>query len=190
MFTLYPQLANRLRSKVPALRTIDYDQGQLASPEQSAPMDYPACLISVESAKWDQNSQKVQKGNLIIAVTVAIRPTIFNTGQTSPELYKYPEMMQPVNDVFASLTGYKGGDVINGIDAEGEEVEIHGTPFTGLTRTATQRMKRYDGIQAFTHLFACTLTDSAARPVYVKNPVPPEIRVYTPNTVAVFPEKL
>jgi len=190
MFTIYPQIANRLRSKVTALRTIDYDMGQLASPESALPMDYPACLISIESAKWEENGQKVQKGNLIIAVTVAIRPTVFNTGQTSPDLYKYPEMMQPVNDVFSALTGYKGGELITGTDGEGEGVELQGIPFSGLSRSDTQRMKRYDEIQAYTIIFRCNITDSSAKPVYVKHPVLPELRIYTPHTVAVFPEEL
>lgn len=70
MFTIYPQIANRLRSIVTDLGTIDYDYGQLASPEQAAPMDYPAVLVSIESAKWAETGQKVQKGSLVIAVTV------------------------------------------------------------------------------------------------------------------------
>jgi len=195
VFTIYPQIANRLRSKVTTLRTIDYDYGQLADPGQAAPMDYPSVLVSIESAKWTENGQKVQKGSLVIAVTVAIRPTIFNTAQTSPELWKYPAMMQPVLDVFTVLTGFKGGEIIEGVDHEGEEVEIQGIPFTGLIRTDTQRMKRYDEIQAFTHVFRCDITESSARPVYVK-PTPQlaendlELRVYTPNTVIVFPEEL
>lgn len=180
MFTIYPQLANRLRSKVAALHTIDYDYGQLSNPEKASPMDYPACLISVESAKWSENGQKTQKGSLVIAVTVAIRPTIFNTEETSPDLWKYPAMMQSVNDVFTALTGYKGGDVITGVDDEGDAVEIQGTPFTGLTRSDTQRMKRYDEIQAYTHLFRCDITESSAKRVYVNHPTPPDIK---PNIV-------
>lgn len=176
MFTIYPQIANRLRSKVTALHTIDFDYGQLSNPEKAAPINYPACLISIESAKWTDNGQKQQKGNIVIAVTVAIRPTVFNTEQTSPELHLYPAMMQPVNDVFTALTGYKGGDVITGVDAEGNVVEIQGAPFTGLTRSDTQRMKRYDEIQSFTHIFRCDMTDSSAKPVFVKQPTPPDIK--------------
>ena len=190
MFTIYPQIASRLRSKVTALRTIDYDYGQLANIEQAAPIDYPACLISIESAKWAENGQKVQKGSLIIAVTVAIRPTVFNTEETSPELHLYPAMMQPVNDVFKALTGYKGGEAITGVDAEDNVVEIQGTPFTGLTRSDTQRMKRYDDIQAFTHIFRCDITDSSAIKQYIKHPTPPDIKTYLPGTLAVFPENL
>lgn len=190
MFTIYPQIANRLRGKVAALRTIDYDYGQLSSPEQAAPLDYPACLVSIESVKWAENSQKVQKGSLVIAVTVAIQPTIFNTGQTSPYLCRYPAMMQPVNDVFTALTGYKGGDIIAGIDDKGDELEIKGAQFTGLTRSDTQRMKRYDEIQAFTHIFNCDMTESSAKKLYVLNPVPPELRLSTNNSIIVFPGKL
>lgn len=189
MFTIYPQIANRLRNKVAALRTIDYDFGQLANPEEAYPMDYPAVLISVESAKWNEVGQKVQKGSLVIAVTVAILPTIFNTGQSSPELYKYPYMMQPVNDVFKAIRGYKGGEIINGIE-EDENIEVQGSAFTGLLRTDTLRMKRYDTIQAYTHLFKCEITDESAQPVYIKQPTPPEIKMYTPNSVLNFPEDL
>lgn len=190
MFTLYPQIANRLRSLVPALRTIDYDFGQLANPEQAMPIDYPACLISVESVKWTENGQKIQKGALVVAVTVAIRPTFVSAGQSSPDLWRYTAMMQPVNDVFTALAGYKGGEIIAGIDENEQEVEVQGTPFTGLVRTATQRMKRYDNIQAHTHLFTCVLTDNTATRTLVPHPTPPEIRAYLPTTLAVFPEVL
>lgn len=80
--------------------------------------------------------------------------------------------------------------MIIGVDNDDEDVEIQGSSFTGLTRSDTLRMKRYDEIQAFTHIFRCDLKESSAKPVYVKHPVPPEIRTYLPNTVAVFPEVL
>jgi hypothetical protein len=99
-------------------------------------------------------------------------------------------MMQPVNDVFTALAGYKGGEIITGTDENEQEVEVQGTPFTGLVRTATQRMKRYDNIQAHTHLFTCVLTDNTATRTLVPHPTPPEIRTYLPTTLLVFPEVL
>jgi hypothetical protein len=195
MFTIYPQIANKLRGEVPGLQTVDYDKGQLALPEKYFSLNFPAVLISVESVKWNDGGKNTQTGDVVVAVTVAINPVVQNTQASAPDIWKYITQMQVINDAYTKLKGYKGGDEIPGLDENNEEVIVQGSSFTALTRTTTQRMKRYDQIQAFTHVFTCQLKDNSAQPVYVKPaapiaPVPPEIRAYTPNSVAVFPEEL
>lgn len=201
MFTIYQQIANRLRAKLPALHTIDYDKGQLADPEKAYPLDYPAVLISLEDIVWKDEGKHIQRGTATIAVTVALLPTEVSL-QNSPTINSFVEKMNLVNLVYTSLKGYRGGETITvGValggdpdepDAEPVEVTITGASFTGLTRTRTQRMKRYDTIQAFTHLFTTSFADNSAQPVYVKPPEDTglELKVHTPNTVINFPEEL
>lgn len=191
MFTIYPQIANRLRTAIADLKTIDYDKGQLANPEKFYSIDFPAVLISVESVKWSDGGNKAQKGDCVISITVAINP-VAQTHQNAPDIWRYINQMKVINTVYTNLKGYKGGDVITGTDEDDQEVIIQGSAFTALTRTATQRMKRYDSIQAFTHVFNCQITDNSAQPVYVKvpdpiAPAPMELQVKTPNKELVFP---
>ncbi len=166
MFNIYKEIANHLREKVPALKTIDADKGQLANPEKAFPIDYPAVLIDLDSVDWSDLGKMVQKGKSKIAVTVAVLPTK-HSHQTSPTLDDFVIEMDVINEVYAALNG-----------------------FMGLARGKTYRQKRWDTIQAYTHLFNNTLTDRSAKKTYTKNPVPANIKMYTNKTVVNFPDDL
>ncbi|WP_297096409.1 hypothetical protein [uncultured Draconibacterium sp.] len=155
MFNIYAEIANHLRETVPALRTIDADKGQLANPEQAYPMDYPAVLIDLDTVDWAELGKKAQKGGAQIGITVAVLPT----GQSSPDsptLDTFVQEMDVINDVYGALSG-----------------------FLGLTRKRTFRQKRWDTVQAYTHLFNNTLTDRTAQKTYEKVEVPFEINPAT-----------
>lgn len=199
MFTIYQQIANRLRVKFPELRTIDYDKGQLADPEKAYPLDFPAVLISLEDIAWKDEGKQIQRGTSTIAITVALLPTeVFR--QDSPTLNNFVANANIINEVFTVLKSYRGGETIVIQEAFSDpdtndvtpEVTIIGASFSPLTRTRTQRMKRYDTIQAFTHLFTTSFTDNSAQPIYVKpeQEIGMNLKIYTNNTLANFPESL
>jgi hypothetical protein len=172
MFTIYQQIANRLKDKLSDLKTIDFDSGQLADPEKAYPLDFPAVLIDMEQIDWQDNSQKVQSGKATISVTVAVLP-VNQSRQDSPTINSFIKQMGIINLVYTALKGYTGGETIT-IEAEpiGEEPAepevIQGVSFSPLTRIRTQRQKRYDRVQAFTHTFTCSFKDRTAQPVYTK----------------------
>lgn len=166
MFNIYKEIANHLRATVPALKTIDADKGQLANPEQAYPLDYPAVLIDLDTVDWGDIGKKAQKGKSLIGITVAILPTA-QTQEGSPNIDNFVEEMEVINDVFGALSG-----------------------FLGLSRYKTFRQKRYDTIQAYTHLFNTSLTDRSAQKTCTMVPVPVNVKTYTPNTIVSFPEEL
>ena len=169
MFTIYPQLANRLKNKIAGLRTIDFDKGQLANPEQAYPINYPAVLIDIGTTNWKDLQQKLQRGEMAIGVTVAINP-LHQSHQSSPTLLGYVQQMDIVNEVYQVLAGYKGGD-----DITIDEVTVGGASFAGLSRIATEKQKRWDAIQSYTHIFKTSFTDRSAQPVYTKVEVPIDV---------------
>jgi hypothetical protein len=177
MFTIYQQIANRLQSKVTGLRTIDFDNGQLADPEKAYPLDYPAVLIDLEDIVWNDEAQKIQSGKATLSITVAVLP-VNQSHQNSPTINEYVRQMAVINDVYTALKGYSGGDIppvpepVEG-DPVGEPVEP--VSFSPLTRTRTQRQKRYDKIQAFTHTFTTSFKDRTAQSIYTKPVQPPEL---------------
>jgi len=88
--------------------------------------------------------------------------------QDSPTLGKYVQQMAIINQVYTALKGYAGGDPLPDPElVEGEPVET-GVSFAPLTRIRTQRQKRYDQLQVFTHTFTTSFKDSTAQPVYTK----------------------
>lgn len=153
MFNIYKEIANHLRETVPALKTIDADKGQLANPEKAFPMDYPAVLIDLDNIDWKDLGNKAQQGKSQIGITVAVLPTT-HSHQTSPTLDNFVDEMDVINNVYAALSG-----------------------FLGLSRGRTYRQKRWDTVQAYTHLFNTTLTDRSAQKTYSKMQVSSDIQV-------------
>lgn len=142
MFNIYADIANHLKEKLPELRTIDADKGQLANPEQAFPMDFPAVLIDLDTIAWDELGKKLQKGKANIGITVAVQP-MAQSAANSPTLDTFVAEMDIITKVFGALSG-----------------------FLGLTRTNTSRQKRWDTIQAYTHIFKTNVTDNSAQLTY------------------------
>lgn len=166
MFNIYKLIATRLRDKLTGLGTIDADKGQLVNPEQAYPLNYPAVLIDLDNIDWKDLGQKTQKGSGTIGITVAVQTT-GQTHQNAPGLDRFIDEMEIVNEVFRVLNAY-----------------------LGLSRVRTSRQKRLDAIQVYTHVFKISLEDKSAMKTYIKNPTPPKLKMYTPQTVANFPEDL
>ncbi|MDX9703915.1 MAG: hypothetical protein RBU23_12865 [Candidatus Auribacterota bacterium] len=166
MFNIYKQIADRLRDQLPELKTIDADKGQLSDPEHAFPIDYPAVLIDLDNIDWADLGNNAQKGKSKIAVTVAVLP-VHQSHQDSPTIDGFVEQMEIVNSVYTVLSG-----------------------FLGLSRVNTHRQKRYDTVQAYTHVFTNNLVDRSAQKGYVKKQALPDLKIYTPNTIANFPEVL
>ncbi len=152
MFNIYKQIADHLREKLPELRTIDADKGQLADPEKAYPLLFPAVLIDLDNIDWSNQGSKIQNGKSNIAITVAVLP-VNQSHQDSPTIDDFVGQMEIINQVYSELAG-----------------------FIGLNRLKTFRQKRYDTIQAYTHVFTNQLTDNSASKVYTKHPVPPDIK--------------
>lgn len=166
MFNIYKLIATRLRNKLPQLGTIDADKGQLANPEQTYPLNYPAVLIDLDNIDWKNLGQKTQKGSGTIGITVAVQTT-GQSHEDAPDLDRFIDEMEIVNEAFTVLNTY-----------------------LGLSRIRTHRQKRLDAIQVYTHIFKIALEDKSAMKTYIKNPTPPKLKMYTPQTVANFPEEL
>ncbi|GGF22386.1 hypothetical protein [Hymenobacter cavernae] len=81
---IFPELAERLRDKVPALGTIDLDMSQLDYQDQE-PIAYPAVFIDLENIAWHDVGQGIQNGQALLRFTVAVEvseETFSNTGRT------------------------------------------------------------------------------------------------------------
>ena len=126
------------------MRTIDADKGQLANPEKAFPMDYPAVLINLDTVGWLDLPNKVQEGKLQVGITVVVLPTS-HPHSGSPTIDDFIDEMQIINDVYGVLQG-----------------------FLGLKRIKTSRQKRWDTLQAYTHIFTNKLTDKTAQRKFTK----------------------
>lgn len=72
MKALYNAVLNQLVTKVPELKMIDFDLGQLAQLELPS-LNYPAALIRIDINDLVDLGQRLQQGTAIISITLVFR---------------------------------------------------------------------------------------------------------------------
>lgn len=106
MKPIYKDLMDRLKTKVTELRWIDFDFGQLESPERP-PVAFPAALITIEVIEASDITDDVQDCTALISVRLAFD----HLGKTSagtpqPGLDNALNPYNIVGKVYAALQGW------------------------------------------------------------------------------------
>jgi hypothetical protein len=145
MKELLNAIVARLKGKIPALRYVDENWGQLDNYKEQ-PVKFPCALIDMSVDSWRNLGNSVQDGEVTVNITVAVNrlkpklPT--DSAQNIPfEIYGI------MDAVFAALHGWAA------------------TPSAGkLTRTETGSVSTRDGVKGCTLSFRVRLLDEGARP--------------------------
>lgn len=154
METIYPAIANRLRAEVPALKTIDVEDGQLDDRENAFPITYPAVFIDVAESDWKDVSRLAQMGDVTIDVIVAIQLN-HRTKQGNPDMDKLTAQLAIFKEVNIALHGWAGDT------------------FGRLTRTKSRKKNSKNGVKALTHTYVCQIKDDLSIPATTLTPKPP-----------------
>jgi hypothetical protein len=153
MTTIYPQIAEHLKTAVPALKVIDIQDGQLEAPDEQFPLVFPLALIDTGTIDWTNNGQLSQSGDMVVTVTVALRLN-HRTRQGNPDMARLVDQLAVVDKVNAAL---------------------HGWGYEGLyklTRTRTNTIKRADRIKQYEHVYRLTVKDNSAMRQLTQQPRP------------------
>lgn len=153
MTSIYPQIADHLKTAVPALKLIDIQDGQLETPDEQFPLLFPLALIDTGAVDWTNNGQLGQSGDMVVIVTVALRLN-HRTRQGNPDMARLVDQLAVVDNVNAAL---------------------HGWSYEGLyklTRTRTNTVKRADRIKQYEHVYRLTVKDNSAMRQYTQQPRP------------------
>jgi len=144
---LFKEIRDLLNSKVPELKWIDMDWGQLDLPDQSYPLLFDCALIGFPDIDWKTGSRKLQDGDVQILVKIGV--DVFNdtyvAGNISaPDVQYALSKMQLVDRIFAVLQGFEG------------------TFFNKLDRIKSSEDKRQDGLKVFQELYMTRMRDTSA----------------------------
>lgn len=158
MANLYLKLLNRLKTKVPDLRYIDQDLGQLENYGLKPPVSWPCCLIDIEEFQFsDTAGANVQEAQGIISLRIGlVKYTDSNNlvpDNIRPNALKYYEIEQ---QVYEALQGWEDDG------------------FSRLLRRGAGTERREDDIRVRVLKFAVSWQDDSAslKKTKVSVPVP------------------
>lgn len=145
MQTAYKEIMERIQARIPGVRWIDLDRGQIDDPENHYTIDFPAILISFGDIPWGSIMEKVNHGECEITLRIAYKPYNDSSNHT-PETIRDQALTelgirQSLN---ATLQGFAGSN------------------FNELQHVGTSQEPREDGMLVFAETYKTLLVDNSA----------------------------
>ena len=139
-------IQSRLMEKVPAIRYVDEDWGQLEYDQP--PVQFPCALIDVDGFDFRQLGVLEQKGEGAIYVRIADM-RLSNTSGQAPDNQKQQsaELHAILHDVFKALHGFTAGD------------------YSAMIRQSIKRVRRTDTMREYLMTFATAYRERRDPPV-------------------------
>jgi hypothetical protein len=139
MKELLEAIQARISDKVPAIKYVDEDWGQLDYYSSTPPVQWPCCLIDADNITWANLGNKQQQGTGTVVLHVANKK-LTNTSAKAPvtqrnKAYAIQDVIQELHEALHTYLPTKNG----------------GT----LIRKSTGRNKRDDGIQHYIITYQC-----------------------------------
>jgi len=149
MEKLLQDVQARLLQKVPALKYVDEDWGQLDYYAPNHPVKWPCGLVDATEATWENEGKLVQLGLVQVKIRVADLK-LSNSSGAAPQGQKDKAfaIFATLREVYKALHGWSGDD-----------------HYSKLIRTRSSRIKRNDGVRIYETMFTCKLKDASAMPV-------------------------
>ncbi|HHU96845.1 MAG: hypothetical protein QM237_10845 [Bacteroidota bacterium] len=144
MKTIYNAITARLKEKVPAIRWIDFDKGQLDSMDRPA-VAFPCALLTISVSNARNITDHVQECTGRVRVRLAFDRQMKTDAATPPEhLEKALEPYDVIADVYAALQGFGTAN------------------FDPLVRARQDAEKRSDGLFVYFIEFSVIFEDETA----------------------------
>lgn len=148
MEILLNDINERLKAKVPALKYIDEDWGQLDYYSTNPPVKWPCSLSDVFEATFTNAGKLVQLGNTVVVIRLAdLRLSNSQVKAPVNQKLNHISFFVLVKNVFTSLHGWAGHN-----------------HYSALVRVSQGRKKRDDGVREYEMRFATTIKDVSAIP--------------------------
>lgn len=144
MKTIYTAVMARLKDKVPALRWIDLDTGQLETNDRP-PVAFPCALISISIASAKDVTDTIQECSARIKVRIAFdQPSKTDSATPANILEKSLNPYDVIADTYAALQGYYTDN------------------FDSLSRTRQDRENNRNGLFVYSLEFSTKFVDETA----------------------------
>ncbi len=147
MKTIYTAIITQLKTKVPSLKWIDLDTGQLDAPIRPS-INWPAVLIGIDmpNSKNIDSGGKSQDCKARITANIAFNNTPDRTSANAPNDVRNANLKvyDTISDVYAALQGF--------------ETES----FNSLERKSQGKIQRKDDVFLYRIVFECDFEDITA----------------------------
>lgn len=145
MKTIYTAIIDRLSAKVPALKWIDLDTGQLDAAVRPS-VAYPAAIISIGITTGRNITDRHQTCRARIILKLAFNNTPDRTSAGAPDDVRRENLKvyDVIADVYAALQGFETQH------------------FNALQRVNQGKVERKDGIFLYNITFECDFEDTTA----------------------------
>ncbi len=148
---LYKDISDQLAAKVPALRWIDIEYGQLEIPTESYPVQFPATLIDFPTVDFENETFGNQQATVNVGVRLALdlyEDFHVVDGQEAPDQETAINRLTIISEVHAALHGFE-------------------TDYcTPLIRRSLMMERRDDGLKVIGMMYATMAKDDSAAKVY------------------------
>jgi hypothetical protein len=176
MDILFESISDRLKTNIPELNWIDWEWGQLETPEEEYPIQFPCAFIDIQNIDWSNAMNNLLTGNVAITIRVAFdvyEDTHVAGGITTPDRSYALLRLKLINKIHSWLQGF-GGFILP--DGNGSFRDNH---FNRLNAVRYGSEKRDDGLKVFTLQFACNMRNNYAMPVTTPITATPNITAVT-----------
>lgn len=144
MKTIYTAVMAQLKEKVPALRWIDLDTGQLEITDRP-PVAFPCALVSISISSAKDVTDKIQECSARVRVRLAFdQPSKTDSATPSDVLNLSLNPYDVIADVYSTLQGFYTDN------------------FDNLSRTRQDRENSRNGLFVYAMEFSTTFTDQTA----------------------------
>ena len=124
MKTVYKAVMAQLKEKVPALRWIDLDCGQVDNQKERPAVAFPCAVINIALNSCEDQYERVQICRAQVSVRIAQNPPVSRTNSEADADVRESalEKYDLIDEVFAALQGF-GGPEFNPLSRTGELIE-------------------------------------------------------------------
>ncbi|MDR2449684.1 MAG: hypothetical protein LBD52_06970 [Prevotellaceae bacterium] len=151
MKQILKNILDRLTTRLPALKYVDENWGQLDCFGSQHPVKYPCALTDIDNAQWSDIGNLCQTGIAQVRITIAnlklgnpsANPAKIRTNSSQFEIVDLME------NIHRALHGWAPAEHAG-----------------RLTRTASRMVLREDGIKQYEILFSLQIADETAKPKY------------------------
>ena len=128
---LFIDLCNHIQQRVPELKWLDWDSGEIDMINERPQVAFPACMIDIDYPRCDDRTSSEQLVFANIILRVAFQPQ-GSTNNHSPKREQAHQAFDTLGNIHAALQGWN------------DEGQI-----SNLMRTAARREKRRDGLKVY-----------------------------------------
>ncbi|MDL2315050.1 hypothetical protein LJC16_02190 [Bacteroidales bacterium OttesenSCG-928-C19] len=158
MDRLFEAIADRLEDKIPELKWIDWEAGQIDYQDEEYPFQFPCCFIDIEGVEWGNVGERLMIGKATVNLRVCF-DIYEDFNNKSPDRKHALKHLRLINKIQKHIQHFSGEH------------------FNQLNKVRTFPDKRADQYKCINLVYQCGIRDNFGMVDYEKVKATPKIAV-------------